>query len=383
MLSLLPRPNRKEGIDTSDYLAAADALSVPVSRIRAVDVVESAGSGFLPSGRPKILFEGHIFSKLTHGRYSKAYPTVSYPEWTTAHYLGGEKEYKRLERAMQLDPIAALKSASWGRFQILGDNYKACGFNTVEEYVAAMFLDEDNHLEAFVAYIKSAGLADELQRGDFAAFARKYNGPLYKRNHYDTKMANADKRFAATKFNRQALASTPPRIEAVFPADCLELCVGVNNTSLDDRYNSSLASPANPPASDDQTGPTGQQPNTLSIPADNAGGDARTSLSDSLPSFDNLANKASDVQNKVDVVNNIISRKDGIKALLETVLNLVKRAKALVKQIVVFIVSWFFGLSWEEWAILAVAAMAVYLVYVYRNQIIEYVDKKIRPADRK
>jgi peptidoglycan hydrolase-like protein with peptidoglycan-binding domain len=44
-----------------DILAVANDLGVEVAAIKAVYVIESRGKGFLPDGRPKILFEGHIF----------------------------------------------------------------------------------------------------------------------------------------------------------------------------------------------------------------------------------------------------------------------------------------------------------------------------------
>jgi len=52
--------NRKT-ISGDDYSRAADLLGVDVATIRAVCDVETSGSGFLPDGRPKILFEGHVF----------------------------------------------------------------------------------------------------------------------------------------------------------------------------------------------------------------------------------------------------------------------------------------------------------------------------------
>jgi hypothetical protein len=81
-------------------------------------------------------------------------------------------------------------SASYGAFQICGFNAGACGFGDVEVFVEAM-KTEQGQLEAFVAFIKSSGLADELQRKDWKGFARIYNGPSYSANAYDVKIANA------------------------------------------------------------------------------------------------------------------------------------------------------------------------------------------------
>jgi len=54
-----------------------------------------------------------------------------------------------------------------------------------------MVAGEPEQLDAFVQFVKNAGLDDELRRLDWAGFARGYNGPAYKANHYDEKLAAA------------------------------------------------------------------------------------------------------------------------------------------------------------------------------------------------
>jgi hypothetical protein len=41
------------------------------------------------------------------------------------------------------------------------------------------------------SFIKNSGLADELQKKNWAGFARGYNGPSYSKNAYDVKLAQA------------------------------------------------------------------------------------------------------------------------------------------------------------------------------------------------
>lgn len=174
-----------------DYRRAAAMLGCEAAAIQAVADVESGGkAGFLPDGRPKILFESHVFSKLTALQYDAAHPDISTPTWTR-NYIGGAGEYTRLGRAMQLDKEAALKAASWGKFQILGVNHLRVGFNTVEEFVAAQKRSEQDHLAAFVQFILSHDLSDELRERRWADFARRYNGARFAENRYDEKMASA------------------------------------------------------------------------------------------------------------------------------------------------------------------------------------------------
>ncbi|MCC6559800.1 MAG: DUF3380 domain-containing protein, partial [Xanthomonadales bacterium] len=56
-------------ITPEQWQSLSERLEVSVPTLKAVAEVESAGSGFLSDGRPKILFEGHVFSRLTKRAY--------------------------------------------------------------------------------------------------------------------------------------------------------------------------------------------------------------------------------------------------------------------------------------------------------------------------
>ena len=181
-------------LTSADFARAAAALGCPVPAVRAVVDVESKG-GFLPDCRPRILFERHKFSAFTDHAYDATHPAISARQ--PGGYLGGAREYDRLEEALALDREAALKSASWGAFQIMGFNHAAAGYEGVESFVAAMVSGHAAQLDAFVTFIRAAGLAPALAAQDWPAFARGYNGPAYTRFAYDTKIAEAYARFAA------------------------------------------------------------------------------------------------------------------------------------------------------------------------------------------
>ncbi len=180
----------------ADIQRAAAALGCEPAAVHAVAEVEAGGrSGFLDDRRPKILFESHWFHKLTGGRHDAAHPGISTPQWVR-NYKGGAAEYERLAEAIALDREAALKSASWGMFQILGLNHKEARFDTVESYVGAQTASEGAQLDVFVAFVKSKNLSDKLRARDWAGFAQVYNGPGYRENRYDEKMAAAYARHA-------------------------------------------------------------------------------------------------------------------------------------------------------------------------------------------
>lgn len=174
----------------ADYARAAQLLGCDQAAIRAVAAVESGGDGFLPDGRPKILFEAHIFSRLTAHKFD-GHPQISTRTWNRDLYKGGAAEYDRLEAAKALDYPAALQSASWGKFQTMGFNYKRCGFITIHQFVEAMYKNEGAHLTAFCNLVKSFGLDDELRNHDWLPFAEGWNGPGFARIQYDRLLANA------------------------------------------------------------------------------------------------------------------------------------------------------------------------------------------------
>lgn len=183
-----------------DIKKAAEKLGLEPCAVKAVVDVESAGSGFLADGRVKILFEGHIFWKELQKRnispapLAAQHPNIVYPRWDRSQYRGNAGEWPRLEAAMRINEEAALCSASYGLFQIMGFNHKAAGFNTAKEYVEAQKESEAKQLEAFCNFMKFEGLVSFLWKQDWAGFARRYNGPAFAQNQYDTKLRQAYER---------------------------------------------------------------------------------------------------------------------------------------------------------------------------------------------
>lgn len=179
-------------------------LGLEPALLKAVQLVEAAGrDGFLADGRPQILFEGHIMYKEVHKKFPdrdlaylrKRYSTIFFPKWDKSKYLGGVHEYKRLELAKEIDEECALKSASWGMFQIMGFNHKICGCQDVYDFVHKVSESHEKQLELMYYFMNNSGCLKELKAKDWAGFARKYNGPGYAQNAYDQKLRNAYENF--------------------------------------------------------------------------------------------------------------------------------------------------------------------------------------------
>jgi len=166
-----------------DYDRAAASLACNVEAIKAVAQVESTGTGFLPNGQPKILFEAHVFSRLTGHAYDSSHPHISSLKWDRSLYRSGDAEYARLQEAKTLDYYNALMSASWGTFQIMGFNHALCGFDDVRGFVQDMQISEGRQLDAFVTLIKHNPLLHgALKIHDWRTVAYRYNGSGYKQN---------------------------------------------------------------------------------------------------------------------------------------------------------------------------------------------------------
>lgn len=192
-----------------DYNRAARKLGVESAVIKAVTWVESGGSGFRKDKRPKILYESHIFGKLTKYKYNSIGPIISSDKYISGNPNYKLDQYNRLELASKYDKSAAQMSASWGMFQILGLNFRLCEYNSVDEYVKSNYISSGKHLDNFVSYIikntstSNSGrlrgftfsMADALRNKKWANFAYYYNGPSYKTNDYDNKLYSAYLKF--------------------------------------------------------------------------------------------------------------------------------------------------------------------------------------------
>lgn len=177
-------------IEDIDIPRIGAIIGVGEDEIHAVIDVESAGTGFDRQGRPRMLFEPHVFYRELNGDQRKRAVAagLAYPKWKRNY---PKDSYPRLFKAMAINENAALCSCSWGLGQIMGFNCVAAGYPTAKEMVIAFMDDEDNHLEAIISFIQSKNLDDELRVHDWAAFARGYNGSGYRKNNYHTKLADA------------------------------------------------------------------------------------------------------------------------------------------------------------------------------------------------
>lgn len=199
-----PTPKASKALTEEAIREAANNLGVDVACVKAVAEVESLGNGFNSTGMVKILFERHKFYKFIAQKYgaTKAnqlaamHPDICSPK-AGGYTSSTATEHKRLDKAIAIDRECAMKSASWGRFQVMGFNHAAAGFSNVEDFCVAMWKSEDEHLRAFVNFIKAnPNMHQHLKNRNWAGFANAYNGPAYAQNKYDTKLAAAYRKYS-------------------------------------------------------------------------------------------------------------------------------------------------------------------------------------------
>jgi len=97
-------------MDNDTIKKVAKVNNLEPAAIKAVVSVESGGNGFISDGKPKILFEGHIFwnqlikvgidpQKLLNN--NSDYKDIIYQKWTKIYY--SEDQYMRLEKAKKIN----------------------------------------------------------------------------------------------------------------------------------------------------------------------------------------------------------------------------------------------------------------------------------------
>lgn len=193
------KDNTSNNISEDIYIQCANMIGCEVAAFKAVKQVESGNrNAFIAPGKPSILFEGHVFwgQLKKRGKDPKQYRSgnedILYPEWTTKHYKGGLGEYDRLERAKAIDEDAALASASWGMFQVMGFNHAVCGYSSVKEFVNTLSSSAEAQVVAAANFIcHNSELKNALIAKNWPVVARNYNGKEYAKNLYDKKLQAA------------------------------------------------------------------------------------------------------------------------------------------------------------------------------------------------
>ena len=192
-------------ISDGQLLSIAQSLGDQnTKRIKAVAQVESGGSGFLPCGHPKILWERHLFYRYVGktiyfiGNKKQFLSTQTAGDYTLdANNNQINDSWEKLAQGVTIDVDGALCSISMGKFQVLGKYYKECGYANPLEMLWDCSQSEYAHYKLFVSYIlnvanlKGAFLKIDTNPQNCIPFARGYNGIAYTKYAYHINIAKA------------------------------------------------------------------------------------------------------------------------------------------------------------------------------------------------
>ena len=185
----------------NEIIKAANAAGADPAALLSVVEVESGGKFFAKvRGRdePLIRFEGHYFDRrLDDSDKAKArgLGLASPVAGRVRNPSSQEERWDMLDRACEIARAAALESVSWGIGQIMGSHWRSLGFASVEDLVATARAGVKGQVTLLVRFIEVNRLLTLLNKRDWEAFARRYNGPGYRRNSYDQKLAAACRRY--------------------------------------------------------------------------------------------------------------------------------------------------------------------------------------------
>lgn len=180
----------------------ARRLDVDAAALTAIAHLESAlRPHAVVDGRhePLIRFEGHYFDRRLDGerrerarREGLASPSAG----AVANPAGQAARWRLFEHAAAIDRKAACESVSWGMGQVMGAHWAWLGYGDVEALVVEARSGAAGQLRLMGRYLEKAGLLPALRSREWATVARGYNGPGYRANAYDTRLAQAFARFS-------------------------------------------------------------------------------------------------------------------------------------------------------------------------------------------
>lgn len=214
-------------ISPDDWMLIARDLKCEINVLKAIAKVESGGRNAFwvindttdkKVHAPKIMFERHYFHRLTCAngpapKRGKQYlhgigvpgcnsPYDIYPDicWPTGYRdsvkLGSVdknmphghverkdirdngQDYLRLINAYRLNKEIALKSASWGKFQILGVNHANCDVKTLTDFIKSMCKSEKGQIVLLAGFIKKKRMLwKAVKDKNWPLISYYYNGP--------------------------------------------------------------------------------------------------------------------------------------------------------------------------------------------------------------
>lgn len=184
-----------KGIPSELYDIYAAKLGCEKEVIMAIGKQECGNEPFfLNDTHAKILYERHYMYRGLKKEKKYSIDKMQELEQTKSNIIfhSGYSSYgtyknqvERLDEAKKIDADCAIQSCSWGRFQVMGVNYKGL-YNTPQDLESAQNKCEIQHLVLFYNEVKdNSALVKAMKEKDWDKIAYNYNGPNWKNQNPD------------------------------------------------------------------------------------------------------------------------------------------------------------------------------------------------------
>lgn len=200
----------QDQIATVGKYATQDAVELNVVlAFMAVETNYNLGTIVGNKLRPIIRWEGDYFWRLVPEKFR---PRAVALKLTTAaggkvpNPAGQDARFIMLENGKTLDVTAAISSCSWALGQVMGAHWKWLGFKSALEFEAMAWSGFSGQVAIMFAFMRKSGIIPHMQRHDWSAMARIWNGPKYATNNYDTKMRSEYERLTGSASPKPASA---------------------------------------------------------------------------------------------------------------------------------------------------------------------------------
>lgn len=197
----------------NDIVDEARKLRVEPALLQAIIKTEARASGFqwgIFKGskylEPIILYECHVAYRVIvaksgleeANRLAKAHPDIInpkpyYSKKNPYKYGLYANQHKKLQKCVAVAGYdVAMQAASWGIGQVLGENWKMCGYDSVRAFINDAYGSEKTQLTMMCNYLKGKkGMLVAMQEFNYDKIAYLYNGEDYAVNDYHTKIEKA------------------------------------------------------------------------------------------------------------------------------------------------------------------------------------------------
>lgn len=178
-------------------VAIAKREEIPPAALLAVVQVESGGRVYTRvNGKqlPLIRWEGHYFYRQLPPEKRRIAVDAGLASSRAGAIKNPRKQahrYALLRKAKRIDHDAALESCSWGAGQVMGAHWKSLGYKSPEHMVGVATAGISGQVDIMMKFILKNNLVQFIRTLNWAAFARRYNGPNYAKYEYDIRLEKA------------------------------------------------------------------------------------------------------------------------------------------------------------------------------------------------